>query len=124
MRSKHPEAPLPVLPPGPLPDAVRFDKELVRNGLCCRASGTRPQFLKDILSCPNKAAGEDALTSLTNLTNHLVAGLAPRELAPFVAGAPLMALVKEEDSDQSPSEKPFVVLSQSVVVRLLWKMQK
>jgi hypothetical protein len=46
------------------------------------------------LSCPNKAAGEDALTSLTNLTNHLVAGLAPRELAPFVAGAPLMALVK------------------------------
>jgi hypothetical protein len=132
MRSKHPEAPLPVLPPGPLPDAVRFDKELVRKkvdgfptGSAAGASGTRPQFLKDILSCPNKAAGEDALTSLTNLTNHLVAGLAPRELAPFVAGAPLMALVKqEEDSDQSPSEKPFVVLSQSVVVRLLWKMQK
>ena len=98
MRSKHPEAPLPVLPPGPLPDAVRFDKELVRKkvdgfptGSAAGASGTRPQFLKDILSCPNKAAGEDALTSLTNLTNHLVAGLAPRELAPFVAGAPLMA---------------------------------
>ena len=38
MKSKHPEAPLPVLPPGPLPDAVRFDKELVRkkvDGLCC-----------------------------------------------------------------------------------------
>jgi len=41
-----------------------------------------------------KAAGADALTSLTNLANHMVAGLAPRELAPFIAGAPLMALVK------------------------------
>ena len=46
------------------------------------------------LVCPNKAAGADALLSLTNLTNHMVAGLAPRELAPFIAGAPLMALVK------------------------------
>jgi len=50
--------------------------------------------LKDILACPNKAAGSDALLSLTNLANHMVAGLAPRELAPFVAGAPLMALLK------------------------------
>ena len=101
MKSKHPGAELPVLPSGPLPDPVRFDKELVRKkvegfptGSAAGASGTRPQFLKDILSCPNKAAGDDALTSLTNLANHLVAGLAPRELAPFVAGAPLMALVK------------------------------
>jgi len=54
------------------------------------ASDTRPQFLKDILSCPNKA-----VSSLTRLTNHMVAGLAPRELAPFIAGAPLMALVKQ-----------------------------
>ena len=30
MKSKHPEAELPVLPPGPLPDPVCFDKELVR----------------------------------------------------------------------------------------------
>lgn len=101
MKSKHPEAGLPVLPSGPLPDPVRFDKELVRKkvegfptGSAAGASGTRPQFLKDILSCPNKAAGDDALKSLTNLTNHMVAGLAPRELAPFIAGAPLMALVK------------------------------
>ena len=84
-----------------LPDAVRFDTDLVRKkvdgfpaGSAAGASGTRPQFLKDILACPNKAAGADALTSLTNLANHMVAGLAPRELAPFIAGAPLMALVK------------------------------
>jgi len=102
MKSKHPEAELPVLPSGPLPDPVRFDKVLVRKkvegfffiGSAAGASGTRPQFFKDILSCPNKAVSDEALTSLTNLANHLVAGLAPRELAPFVAGAPLMALAK------------------------------
>jgi len=101
MKSKHPEAALPVLPDGELPEPVRFDKELVRKqvdgfptGSAAGASGMRPQLLKDILSCPNKAAGDEALTSLTKLTNHMVAGLAPRELAPFIAGAPLMALAK------------------------------
>ena len=101
MKSKHPVAAPPTLPTGSLPDAVRFDADLVRKkvdgfpaGSAAGASGTRPQFLKDILACPNKAAGDDALRSLTNLTNHMVAGLAPRELAPFVAGAPLMALVR------------------------------
>ena len=101
MKSKHPEALPPTLGTGSLPDAVRFDTELVRKkvdgfpaGSAAGASGTRPQFLKDILACPNKAVGADALTSLTNLTNHMVAGLAPRELAPFIAGAPLMALAK------------------------------
>ena len=95
MKSKHPVALPPTLPSGPLPDAVRFDADLVRKkvdgfpaGSAAGASGTRPQFLKDILACSNKAAGADALLSLTNLTNHMVAGLAPRELAPFVAGAP------------------------------------
>jgi hypothetical protein len=61
-------------------------------GSAAGASGTRPQFLKDILACTNKAAADDALASLTNLTNHMVAGLAPRELARFVAVAPLMGL--------------------------------
>ena len=101
MKSKHPEALPPVRPAGPIPDAVRFDVDLVRKkvdgfptGSTAGASGTRPQFFKDILAGPNKAAGADALTSLTNLTNDMVAGLAPRELAPCIAGAPLMALVK------------------------------
>ena len=102
MKAKHPEAGLPTVPSGPAPTAVRFDVELVRKkvdgfptGSAAGASGTRPQFLKDILSCTNKAVGDAALTSLTALTNHMVAGLAPRELSPFIAGAPLMALVKQ-----------------------------
>ena len=56
----------------------------------------RPQFLKDMLTCPNADTGEAALRALTHLTNHLVAGLAPREVAPFIAGAPLMALNKPD----------------------------
>src|SRR5689334_16214642 len=64
------------------------------SGSAAGASATRPQFFKDIISCPNTAVGDAALSALTKLTNHLVAGRAPRELAPFIAGAPLMALVK------------------------------
>ena len=102
MRAKHPEAALPKLPSGDVPDAVRFDVDMVRQkvegfptGSAAGASGTRPQFFKDILACSNKAVGDAALSALTRLTNHMVAGLAPRELAPFIAGAPLMALVKQ-----------------------------
>jgi len=102
MMEKHPKAPKPRLPEGPLPEALRFEPEVVRrkvegfpNGSAAGASGARPQFFKDMLGCPNKATGEAALSALTALTNHMVAGLAPRELAPFIAGAPLMALNKQ-----------------------------
>jgi hypothetical protein len=103
MKLKHPEALPPTLPVGEVPDAVQFDELLVRKklegfptGSAAGASATRPQFLKDIISCPNKLVGDAALTALTRLTNHMVAGNAPRELAPFIAGAPLMALVKRD----------------------------
>ena len=45
------------LPSGPLPDAVRFDKDLVRKKVdavpraAAGASGMRPQLLKDISAC-------------------------------------------------------------------------
>ena len=107
--------------------AVRFDVDLVRKkvegfptGSAAGASGTRPQFLKDILSCSNKAVGDAALSTLTRLTNHMVAGLAPRELAPFIAGAPRMALVKQGGGLRPiASEKPFADLSQSAAVSYL-----
>ena len=102
MELKHPEALPPHLPPGDVPDAVQFDEGLVRKkvegfptGSAAGASATRPQFFKDMISCPNKAVAGAALSALTKLTNHMVAGKAPRELAPFIAGAPLMALVKQ-----------------------------
>ena len=61
MRLKHPIA-TPPKPPhfvGPAPDPIRFDPGLVRKkvegfptGSAAGASATRPQFLKDIISCP------------------------------------------------------------------------
>ena len=56
----------------------------------------RPQFFKDMMACPNKQASDDALRAMTKLMNHLAAGSAPQEVAPFVAGAPLMALNKPD----------------------------
>ena len=91
MRTKHPEADLPKLTSGSIPQAVRFDVDLVRKkvegfltGSAAGASVTRTQFFKDILSCSNT-----------------VAGMVPRELAPFIAGAPLMALVKHRRNHSS-----------------------
>ena len=69
MKVKHPEARLPTVPSGPALIAVRFDTELVRRkvdgfptGSAAGASGTRPQFLKDILSCTNRAVADAALS--------------------------------------------------------------
>ena len=81
MQAKHPEAGVPALPSGAAPEAVRFDVDLVRKkvegfptGSAAGASGTRPQFLKDILSCSNKAVADSALATLVRLTNRMVAG--------------------------------------------------
>jgi hypothetical protein len=103
MKAKHPEAAPPALPPGDDPEPIRVDEELVLKkidsfppGSAAGASATRPQFYKDVVSCPNKAVSDEALKALTKLTNHLIAGKAPAEVAPFIAGAPLMALNKPD----------------------------
>jgi hypothetical protein len=83
MKAKHPEAESPELPDGPPPAPLQFDEETVRKkvdsfpaGSAAGASGTRPQFFKDMLACPNKSVGDDALKALTKLTNLLVSGSA------------------------------------------------
>ena len=54
MKSKHPEAMRPVLPAGPIPDLVRKKVDGFPAGSAAGASGTRPQFLKDIWRVPTK----------------------------------------------------------------------
>jgi hypothetical protein len=61
MMDKHPKAAKPRLPEGPLPEALRFDPELVRRkvegfptGSAAGASGARPLFFKDIFFVPTK----------------------------------------------------------------------
>jgi hypothetical protein len=67
-------------------------------GSAAGASGFRPQYLKDILSTPLSSVNRRALTNLTRLVNMLVDGDLPEEIAPYLAGAPLMALVKPDTS--------------------------
>ena len=58
----------------------------------------RGQHSKDAITCRCPIAAEHALEKLTRLTNVLAAGECPLELVPFLAGAPLTALRKKDDS--------------------------
>src|SRR6185312_7601899 len=69
MKAKHPAAKKPALPCGEseAPVAVEFEEDLVWNkvlsfpaGSAAGASGTRPQFFKDITGCPSKGQGWEA----------------------------------------------------------------
>ena len=73
---------------------MREKIESFPQGSAAGASGFRPQFLQDMLACPNAQIGKEALKTLTLLTSHLSSGKGPRSLAPYIAGAPLMALNK------------------------------
>ena len=83
MKAKHPEAPPPLVPPPFNEQLPRYEEDLVREkiesfpaGSAAGASGLRPQFLQDMLACPNKQVGKDALKTLRLLANHLAAGKA------------------------------------------------
>ena len=61
------------------------------NGSAGGASGWRPQHLVDAAAAPKNGATLEALKDLVNL---LVKGHAPKHIAPFLAGATLVALPK------------------------------
>ena len=61
---KHLEADLPTLPSGSVPEAVRFEVDLVRKkvedsltGSAAGASGTRPSFSRTFCHAPTKPLG-------------------------------------------------------------------
>jgi len=53
----------------------------------------RPQNLKDLLMC--RESGTDFLAALTGFTNAVLAGLCPKEAAPFFFNGRLLALNKK-----------------------------
>jgi len=102
MMEKHPTAPTPVLPEDPPPPPQVFTLEVVRGmlltfpiGSGVGGSGFKPQYFKDMVECPNTFVSGESLESLTTLVNCVVAGKAPREIAPFLFGAPFIALNKK-----------------------------
>ena len=56
----------------------------------------KAQHLKDAVTCRSPVAADRTLTQLTRLTNFLVAGEGFGAIMPFLAGAPLYALKKDD----------------------------
>ena len=100
----HPRSPKPALPSDSPPEAVVFDQHEIRNALfgfaphtSAGATGLSPQHLKDAAGCRRPIQEERFLAGLTRLTNVLVAGECCDDVAPFLGGALLIALRKDDD---------------------------
>eukprot|EP00663_Eupelagonemidae_sp_cell21sb_P002070 gene2070-1327_t len=103
LRAKHPSAAAPDLTDlgPPSPEAVpELDVDAVRKAVLGFARGTAPgpsglraHYLTDALKF---AGGDRMLEQLTALVTLLARGEAPRDVAPFVAGASLFPLAKKD----------------------------
>eukprot|EP00662_Eupelagonemidae_sp_cell21_P011153 gene11153-biopygen103053 len=107
LESKHPKEQRPPLPDEepPIPPAPTFDRDQVckqirrfPKGSAGGPDGLRPQHLKDAIR-PTLAAC--SATSAADLVNVFVSGRAPLAMAPYLAGARLAALGKD-DGDVRP----------------------
>jgi hypothetical protein len=74
----------------------------------------RHTHLLEMISCGIPQVSKECLNALTNLTNTLAAGRAPRDIAPWLCGASLAALSK-----RSGGVRPIAVVN--VIRRLLAK---
>ena len=84
MVDKHPQAPVPVLPPDPVPPSVKVSERVVHQGVksfpkgsAPGPSGLRPSHLRS----PADRASQ-VLTSLTKFVNLLATGQAPSSIFP------------------------------------------
>ena len=67
-----------------------------KNGSCPGGSGLRADHLKDLLKIINPIAREKFEIALTDLCNTLLRGEAPNTLGRFIAGAPVIPLLKPD----------------------------
>ena len=74
-----------------LKGATRFPKASAACG-----SGLRPNHLEELLRVPNTNESTGLIGSLTAVVNILAKGRGPKALAPWLAGAPLTALKKDD----------------------------
>ena len=108
LASKHPQ-----VDPASVTEAPRrsgfvdgswvVDKETVKKALLAfprgtgaGASGWRAEHLKEALRAPLGEEGGRILVPLTKVVNVLLAGKVPKEIAPWIAGAPLYPLNKKD----------------------------
>ena len=102
MQSKHPQAPPPTLPPGPVPPSICLSDSAVQRGArsfptgsAPGPSGLRPSHLKEAVGCPSPDQANRFLTCLTRFVNLLTAGRTPSFITPHLCGATLLAVRKK-----------------------------
>ena len=107
--AKHPQQVPPeqtgvYTPPEISPAAPEFTEEQVRAsvkrfppGSAAGGSGLRPNHLLELLDVPNPKENAGLLAGLTRVVNLLAAGKAPKSISAWIAGAPLTALLKEDN---------------------------
>jgi hypothetical protein len=103
MRSKHPCATPPSLPPQPPPPGLIFAPSQVVSALNSFPLGTAPgcsqlrvSHLKNAVSTKSAARNEKAASCLTSLVNLFARGDCPDPVRPFLCGAALFAINKKQ----------------------------
>lgn len=103
--AKHPQSELPCIPVTdviPAPPKISSETLLA----CLRsfpkdtgsgASNTKVTHLLQAVECPAPEHATAALVAITALANTLVAGMACQEIAPYLCGAPLLAINKKNN---------------------------
>ena len=102
MDKKHPQAEVPDPPEEPhsCPPIVVNSREVYKSirglkaGTVSEPSGMRAEHLKEAKG-RGEGRGEAALAALTRLVNVMASGKVPKEVAPYLFGAYLFALVKK-----------------------------
>ena len=102
MLAKHPQAPPPSLPQGPLASPPSITPESVLKAIRSFPTGSAPgpshlraAHLKEAVLCPSPGQASKVTSSLTGLVNLLCSGLAPPEVVPLLCGATLIACKKK-----------------------------
>jgi len=98
---KHPQGPLPLRPIVPVSAPVQIDEELLIKSILSFKNGTSSgpcsldaNHLKGVNTHTETTIATNFVTNLTKLANTILAGKAPIKLAPYIASAILVPLVK------------------------------
>ena len=103
LKNLHPRGPQVSPAEVELTEAIEFDVPAVKKALGsfpklsgAGRSGLRPQHIKDAAGCKSPIMEELVVGKLTRVVNMLAAGEGLEEVAPYLAGAPLMAGIKDD----------------------------
>ena len=102
LSSKHPQAPPPVLPEGPLPATITISAEVVKQAVqsfhpdtAPGPSGMRANYFKDLLAAPNANQRQRYFQALSSLVNAMNRGKVPYAIRPYLFAATLHAIKKK-----------------------------